>query len=72
MLQDTDELNKFNIIEFAEGGPYHTGVFKNVSETPNTDGKEDCYHSVFLHSEKIEEYYEARSAEQKTRVKRIL
>ncbi len=47
----------FNIIEYAEGGAYHNGIFKNVNDKVNTDGVNDCYRTVFLHTEKIIEYY---------------
>jgi len=47
----------FNIIEYAEGGAYHNGSFKSVNDKVNTDGKNDCYHTVFIHTEKIKEYF---------------
>ena len=47
----------FNIIEYAEGGAYHNGTFKSVNDKVSTDGKNDCYHTVFLHTDKIKEYY---------------
>ena len=56
MLQDTDDLNNFNIIEYAEGGALHNCIFKNVNDKVNTDGKTDCYHTAFIHTKKIIEY----------------
>lgn len=70
MLQDTDDLNNFNIVEYAEGGTLHLGKFKNVNDKLNTDGKDDCYHNVFIHSKKIKEYFNThRNEEGKPTVK---
>ena len=57
MLEDIDNVQKFNIIEYAEGGAYHNGIFKNINDTVNTDGIKDCYRTVFLHTAKIKEYF---------------
>ena len=63
MLKVKDEntnlkyFETFNIIEYAEDGPYHNGIFKNVNDKVNTDGTNDCYHNVFLHSENIIQFY---------------
>ena len=63
MLQDTDNLTRFNIIEYAEGGALHNCIFKNVNDKVNTDGKNDCYHTAFIHTEKIKEYANAHKNE---------
>lgn len=63
MLQDTDDLTRFNIIEYAEGGALHNCIFKNVNDKVNTDGKSDCYHTAFIHTEKIKEYANANKNE---------
>lgn len=63
MLKVKDEntnlkyFERFNIIEYAKDGPYHNGIFKNVNDKVSTDGKNDCYHTVFLHTAKIIEYF---------------
>lgn len=63
MLQDTDNLTRFNIIEYAEGGALHNCIFKNVNDKVNTDGKSDCYHTAFIHTEKIKDYANAHKNE---------
>jgi len=69
MLKVKDEntnlkyFETFNIIEYAEDGPYHNGIFKNVNDKVNTDGKNDCYHTAFIHTEKIKEYANAHKNE---------
>lgn len=56
MSKGTDNPTNFNIIEYSTGGATHDAKFKTVNEKLNTDGQNDCYHSVFLHSENIIEY----------------
>lgn len=69
MLKVKDEKNNlphsgtFNIIEYAEGGALHNCIFKNVNDKIDTDGKNDCYHTAFIHTEKIKEYADTHKNE---------
>ena len=44
--QSYDET--YNLIEYAEGGPYHNCDFRNINDPVNVAKKNDCYHSIFL------------------------
>ena len=58
----------YNLIEYAEGGPYHNCDFRNINDPVNVAGKNDCYHSVFLQSEEIKKYSDSNIIEGKKSV----
>jgi hypothetical protein len=64
--QSYDET--YNLIEYAEGGPYHNCDFRNINDPVNVAGKNDCYHSVFLQSEEIKKYSDSNIIEDKKSV----
>lgn len=58
----------YNLIEYAEGGAYHNCDFKNINDSVNVAGKNDCYHSIFLQSEEIKKYSDSNIIEGKKSV----
>ena len=52
---------KYNVIEYAEGAPSHVGKFPEVTHLPDSNGKIDCYYSVYRHSDEIIRYYQTHT-----------
>jgi len=59
---DNNEIpQKYNVIEYAEGAPSHVGKFHKVTNLPDSNGKKDCYYSVYRHTDEIIHYYQTHT-----------
>src|ERR1035437_3337970 len=55
--EDSSSLDvKFNLIEYALGNLKYRKHFFKLNNLQNYSGKEETYHSLFIHSDEVKEY----------------